>query len=67
MSDTKELIRSLIDDSPKRNLSELSRDTGVPFWPLYDWYRRKTEKLDVTHAEAIHLHLTGKPLTDQES
>lgn len=57
-----ERLRRLIEDSDL-NLSQIARRAGVPYQPLWRWFRRKTKReYPVDAAEAVSIAIAGKPL-----
>lgn len=61
MSDIKSTLKTLVAN--KRNLREVARESGTPYWTLYEWMRGKVDKLDVDHASKLAEYLTGQGFT----
>ncbi len=59
-----EQLRRLLADR-KTTLKKLAQDAGVDYQALRRWHKGATEKLDVTVAEMVFKHLTGKGFTDE--
>lgn len=59
--DLKQTLFTLVNEPDnRRNISRISRDADVPFWPLYRWARGKVSNLDVCVAHKVYKLLTGE-------
>ena len=59
-----ETLRRLITDR-RLKLKPLAKRAGVDYQALRRWFVGTSEKLDVTLAEKVYKHLTGKGFSDE--
>lgn len=57
-------LRQLLS-SRKTTLKATAKAAGVDYQALRRWHVGASEKLDVTIAEKVYKHLTGKGFTDE--
>lgn len=51
-------LRNLFENSGI-SMTALSKESGVPYWPIYRWLKVKEESLKLDHAEQLWEYFTG--------
>lgn len=62
MDDISARLHKLLVAHPEKNLSEIHKASGVPYFRLRAFLRKEGHPLRLDNADKLHRFLTGKPL-----